>query len=259
MDRADFLGDPDFTRVPVAQLLDKKYAAEWRESIDPTRPTASAALKRPGGGFGQLDRPAAMLMRHESDQTTHYSVVDEQGNAVAVTTTLNDWFGSRVTADGLGFLMNDEMDDFASKPGVPNYYGLIQGEANAIAPHKRPLSSMAPTIVLKEGKLFLVLGSPGGSRIITTVANILMNVVDYGMNIQEAVDAPRFHHQWQPDEIRMEKLGFSADTERILQSRGYKLSLGEPWSDGECIEVDQKTGERMGASDARNAGKAVGY
>ena len=135
----------------------------------------------------------------EPNHTTHYSVVDPEGNAVAVTTTLNDDFGSRVTAEGLGFLLNDEMDDFASKQGVPNMFGLIQGPANAIGPGKRPLSAMAPTIVLKDGKLFLVLGSPGGPRIITTVANILMGVVDYGMNIQEAVNAPRFHQQWLPD------------------------------------------------------------
>jgi gamma-glutamyltranspeptidase/glutathione hydrolase len=260
-DRADFMGDPDFVRVPVAQILDKKYAAEWRASIDPLLPTASAELKRPDSGLNQLARPAAMLNldRRESDETTHYSVVDEQGSAVAVTYTLNDLFGSRVTAEGLGFLLNDEMDDFTSKPGEPNTYGLIQGEANAIAPHKRPLSSMAPTIVLKNGKLFLVLGSPGGSRIISTVTNFILNVVDYGMNIQEAVDAPRFHHQWMPDEIRMERLGISPDTEKLLENRGYKLNLTDPWSDGECIMVDQKTGELAGASDARNGGKAVGY
>jgi gamma-glutamyltranspeptidase/glutathione hydrolase len=260
-DRADFMGDPDFVRVPVAQILDKKYAAEWRASINPLLPTASAELKRPDSGLNQLARPAAMLNldRRESDETTHYSVVDEQGSAVAVTYTLNDWFGSRVTAEGLGFLLNDEMDDFTSKPGEPNTYGLIQGEANAIAPHKRPLSSMAPTIVLKNGKLFLVLGSPGGSRIISTVTNFILNVVDYGMNIQEAVDAPRFHHQWMPDEIRMERLGISPDTEKLLENRGYKLNLTDPWSDGECIMVDQKTGELAGASDARNGGKAVGY
>ena len=141
----------------------------------------------------------------EPNHTTHFSVVDPDGNAVAVTTTLNDSFGSRVTAEGLGFLMNDEMDDFAAKPGVPNMFGLIQGPANTIGPGKRPLSAMAPTIVLKDGKLFLVLGSPGGPRIITTVANILMGVVDYGMNIQEAVNAPRFHHQWLPDVVRVEQ------------------------------------------------------
>lgn len=260
MDRAEFLGDPDFTNLPVAQLLDKKYSAAWRETISDHHATPSADLKRPSGAFNELDRDSFLkLPRHESDNTTHYSVVDKSGNAVAVTTTLNDFFGSRVTAKGLGFLLNDEMDDFSSKPGVPNTYGLIQGEANAIGPKKRPLSSMTPTIVLKDGKLFMVLGSPGGSRIITTVANILMGVIDYGLNIQEAVDAPRFHHQWQPDEIRMEGVGFSPDTERLLATRGHKLNAGGAWSDGECIMIDPQTGERLGASDPRGEGKAIGY
>jgi gamma-glutamyltranspeptidase/glutathione hydrolase len=173
--------------------------------------------------------------------------VDEQGNAVAVTTTLNDSFGSRVTATGLGFLLNDEMDDFAAKQGVPNAYGLIQGPANAIGPKKRPLSAMTPTIVLKDGKLFLVLGSPGGPRIITTVANILMGVVDYGMNIQEAVNAPRFHHQWLPDEIVVED-GFSPDTLRLLERMGHNLHRRDGyWSDGECIAIDPKTAARPSA------------
>jgi gamma-glutamyltranspeptidase / glutathione hydrolase len=185
---------------------------------------------------------------------------------VAVTTTLNDSFGSRVTAEGLGFLLNDEMDDFSAKPGVPNLYGLIQGPANAIGGGKRPLSAMTPTIVLKEGKLYLVLGSPGGPRIITTVANILMGVVDYGMNIQEAVDAPRFHNQWLPDATNVEQW-FSLDTVKLLEKMGHKVESGEGgagewepyWSDGECIAIDPKTGERLGASDIRNNGKAVGY
>jgi len=183
-----------------------------------------------------------------------------------VTTTLNDDFGSRVTAEGLGFLLNDEMDDFASKPGTPNLYGLVQGPANAIGPGKRPLSSMTPTIVTKDGKIFLVLGSPGGSRIISTVANILMGVADYGMNIQEAVNAPRFHNQWLPDVASVEQW-FSPDTVRALEQIGHKIEFGENdggewhpyWSDGECIEIDLKTGERLGASDWRNNGKAVGY
>jgi gamma-glutamyltranspeptidase/glutathione hydrolase len=257
MDRAEFLGDPDFVALPVAQLLDKKYAAAWRESISDAHATPSAGLKRPAG-FGELDREAS-VPRRESNNTTHYSVVDQDGNAVAVTTTLNDDFGSRVTAKGLGFLLNDEMDDFSAKPGAPNLYGLIQGPANAIAAGKRPLSSMAPTIVLKDGKLFLVLGSPGGSRIITTVANILMDVVDFGMNIQEAVNAPRFHHQWEPDSIMLENEGFSPDTIRLLQSRGHKLTYDDSWSDGECIMIDPKSGDRLGASDPRHDGKAVGY
>ena len=260
MDRAEFMGDPDFVKIPVAQLLDKKYADKWREGIDPNRATPSEVLKRPS--FEELDRSAkagSATQRHESPQTTHYSVIDEQGNAVAVTTTLNDTFGSHVTATGLGFLLNDEMDDFTSKPGVPNYYGLIQGPANAIAGGKRPLSSMVPTIVVKDGKAFLVLGSPGGSRIITTVANILMGVIDYGLNIQEAVNAPRFHHQWMPDAIDLESVGFSPDTQHMLESRGYKLAFSDAWSDGECIMIDPKTGERMGASDPRHGGRAIGY
>ena len=196
----------------------------------------------------------------EPEHTTHYSVVDADGNAVSVTTTLNDAFGSRVTAEGLGFLMNDEMDDFSSKPGVPNMFGLIQGPANAIGPGKRPLSAMTPTIVLKDGELFLVLGSPGGPTIITTVANVLMGVVDYGLNIQQAVNAPRFHDQWMPDHIEIEKIGISPDTVGILEHMGHAIEASRGfWGDAECIAIDQKTGERLGASDGRNQGKAVGY
>ncbi len=184
-DRAEFMGDPDFSKIPVAQLIDKRYGNAWRETIPLRKATPSADLRRPSV-FSQLDsyasshpQPASTV---EPDHTTHYSVVDPEGNAVSVTTTLNDSFGSHVTAEGLGFLLNDEMDDFSSKPGVPNMYGLIQGPANAIGPGKRPLSAMTPTMVLKNGKLFLVLGSPGGPTIITTVANVLMGVVDYGLN-----------------------------------------------------------------------------
>ncbi|HEV2022890.1 MAG TPA: gamma-glutamyltransferase, partial [Terriglobales bacterium] len=265
-DRAEFLGDPDFAKIPVAQLMDKKYAAAWRESLNPAHASASAELHRPA--FGELDRYAGKRPRRalrERVHTTHYSVVDPEGNAVAVTTTLNDSFGSAVTAQGLGFLLNNEMDDFTTKPGVPNIYGLIQGPANVIGGGKRPLSSMMPTMVLKDGKLFLVLGSPGGSTIISTVANILMGVVDYGMNIQEAVNAPRFHHQWLEDAIYLERGRFSPDTLRLLESRGHKVRSEAPWGaqdlwgDGECIEIDLKTGERLGASDARNNGKVVGY
>ncbi len=260
-DRAEFLGDPDFTNLPVAQLIDKKYAQAWRESVNPEKASLSAELKRPAI-FNQLDRyasthPPAAVKEHEN--TTHYSVVDADGNAVAVTTTLNDSFGSRVTAEGLGFLLNNEMDDFAAKVGVPNMYGLLQGPANAVGPGKRPLSAMTPTIVVKDGKLILVLGSPGGPTIITTVANIVMGVLDYGLDIQEAVNAPRFHHQWMPDEIRLQDVGFSPDTVRMLQAKGHKFEWKRSWGDGECIAIDQKTGERLGASDGRNNGKAVGY
>jgi gamma-glutamyltranspeptidase / glutathione hydrolase len=261
LDRAELLGDPDFAQVPVAQLIDKKYAAAWRNSLDMMRASDSKELRRPAG-FGELDRQASLHPPYagmESANTTHYSVVDPQGNAVAVTTTLNESFGAAVSAGKLGFLLNDEMDDFSSKPGVPNNYNLIQGEANAIAPGKRPLSAMTPTIVLKDGKLFLVLGSPGGPRIITTVANIFLGVADYGLDIQQAVNAPRFHHQWQPDEIAIEKTGFSPDTIKLLQARGHKIKEQSYWSDGECIAVDAKTGELLGAPDGRNGGKAVGF
>jgi gamma-glutamyltranspeptidase/glutathione hydrolase len=268
-DRAEFLGDPDFSKIPVAQLIDKKYGAAWRESIDPAHASVSKDLKRPAI-FSELEQYASQhsqpLVVSEPAHTTHYSVVDSDGNAVAVTTTLNDSFGSRVTVEGLGFLMNDEMDDFAAKQGVPNLYGLIQGPANAIGPGKRPLSAMTPTMVLKDGKLYLVLGSPGGARIISTVANILMGVVDYGMNIQEAVNASRFHNQWLPDVVNVEQW-FPSDTVRLLEQMGHKVEIGETasgkvdpyWSDGECIAIDQKTNERLGASDVRNNGKAVGY
>jgi gamma-glutamyltranspeptidase/glutathione hydrolase len=262
-DRAEFLGDPDFAKIPVAQLIDKKYGEAWRETIEPKRATPSSTVRRPSI-FSKLDQYAAMHPQpqsiHEPEHTTHYSIVDADGNAVAVTTTLNDSFGSRVTAEKLGFLLNDEMDDFASKQGVPNAYGLIQGPANAIGPNKRPLSAMTPTMVLKDGKLFLVLGSPGGPTIITTVANILMGVVDYGLNIQQAVNAPRFHNQWVPDEIKMEHVGFSPDTIRLLEKMEYKIDTDrEFWGDAECIAIDPKTGERLGASDGRNDGKAVGF
>jgi gamma-glutamyltranspeptidase / glutathione hydrolase len=268
-DRAEFLGDPDFSKIPVAQLIDKKYAAAWRESIQPARSSPSKELKRPAI-FSQLEQYAETHPQpagwHEAPHTTHYSVVDADGNAVAVTTTINDWFGSRVTADGLGFLLNDEMDDFSAKPGVPNADGLVQGAANAIGPGKRPLSSMTPTIVVHGGKLVLVLGSPGSSKIITTVANVLMGVVDYGMNIQEAVNAPRFHNQWLPDVVNVERW-FSPDTVNLLKQMGYNVQIGLHdganvsyyWSDAECIAIDETTGERLGASDGRNNGKAVGY
>jgi gamma-glutamyltranspeptidase/glutathione hydrolase len=260
-DRAEFMGDPDFSRIPVAPLIDKKYGAAWRDSIDPNHSSISKDLKRPAI-FSELEqyaelRPQPTWVR-EPENTTHYSVVDPAGNAVAVTTTLNDNFGSRVTAEGLGFLLNDEMDDFTSKQGVPNLYGLIQGTANAIGPGKRPLSAMTPTIVLKDGKLFLVLGSPGGPTIITTVANLLIGMVDYKQDIQEAVNAPRFHHQCLPNQIELEDR-ISLDTVHVLQAKGHAIHMEHFWGDGECIAVDLKTGERLGASDGRNNGKAVGY
>jgi gamma-glutamyltranspeptidase / glutathione hydrolase len=268
-DRAQFLGDPDFSKIPVAQLIDKRYGAAWAESIEQAQATASRNLKRPAI-FSELEQYAAAHPQPqsvpESPYTTHYSVVDADGDAVAVTTTINDWFGSRVTADGLGFLLNDEMDDFSAKPGVPNADGLIQGEANAIGPGKRPLSSMTPTIVVKNGKTFLVLGSPGSSKIITTVANVLMGVIDYRLNIQEAVDAPRFHNQWLPDVLNVEQW-FSPDTVEALRKMGYDVQFGlhdgdnfSPyWSDAECIAIDPTSGERLGATDYRHNGRALGY
>jgi gamma-glutamyltranspeptidase/glutathione hydrolase len=260
MDRGDYLGDPDFATIPVQQMLDKKYAAAWRRGIEEDQATPSASLKRPAG-FLPPPPKAAKVPDHLN--TTHYSVVDPDGNAVSVTTTLNNSFGSGATAEGLGFLLNDEMDDFAAKQGVPNMFGLIQGPANAIAPGKRPLSSMTPTIVLKDGKLRFVLGSPGGARIITTVANIFLSAADENLNIQQAVNAPRFHHQYLPDKLYLEP-GFSDATMAGLQALGYKLDGGEPddrtWSDGECIAVNPRTGMLEGGHDNRHSyGKAAGY
>ncbi len=214
VDRNHLLGDPAFVRNPVEQLLDLKYAEKIRARIDPQRAGDSARLK-PG-------IPASGGMH-----TTHYSIADRFGNAVSVTYTLNDWFGARVTAAGTGVLLNNEMDDFTAKPGVPNLYGLVQDEANRIEPGKRPLSSMAPTIVLREGKPWMIVGTPGGSRIITAVLHTMLNVIDYGMDIQEAVDAPRIHQQWLPEETLMEARALSPDTQRLLTAMGHKLVIPE--------------------------------
>jgi gamma-glutamyltranspeptidase/glutathione hydrolase len=257
MDRADYLGDPDYNRIPAAELTSKPYAAAWRASIDPNAATPSATLRRPEGF---LPQPKSAGRRTESQDTTHYSVVDSEGNAVAGTTTLNDSFGSHVTAGSLGFLLNDEMDDFAVKIGAPNLYGLIEGPANAIAPGKRPLSSMTPTIVLQNGKLRYVLGSPGGARIISTVANIFLSASEGGLNIQQAVDAPRFHHQYLPDKLYLEP-GFPPATLAALRDMGYDISIRNGhWSNGECIAVDPKTGDLEAGQDHRSHyGKAAGY
>ncbi len=257
MDRSDYLGDPDYVKIPTETLIDKRYDAAWRTGIMAEQAMSSKDLKRPAGF---LPPPPTMdEVRHESTQTTHYSVIDAEGNAISVTTTLNNGFGSAVTATGLGFLLNDEMDDFAAKSGVPNMFGLVQGPANTIAPGKRPLSSMTPTIVLKGDKVRFVLGSPGGGRIITTVANIFLSAADEGLNIQEAVDAPRFHHQYLPDVLYMEP-GFSHATVEGLRALGYQLRIGGHWSDGECIAVDPATGELEGGQDHRHHfGKAAGY
>jgi gamma-glutamyltranspeptidase / glutathione hydrolase len=257
MDRTDYMGDPDYVKIPVDQLISAKYGEAWRAGIEPGAASPSASLERPAGF---LPAPPTMAeVRQESVDTTHYSIMDADGDAVAVTTTLNNSFGSGVTAPGLGFLLNDEMDDFASKQGVPNMFGLIQGPANAIAPGKRPLSSMTPTIVLKDGKVAMVLGSPGGGRIITTVANIFLSVADEGLNIQQAVDAPRFHHQYLPDVLYLEP-GFEPPTIQGLRADGYTLKVGGHWSDGECIAVDPATGMLEGGQDHRHHyGKAAGY
>jgi gamma-glutamyltranspeptidase/glutathione hydrolase len=257
-DRAEFLGDADFTKIPTEGLISKQYSGAWRQtSMDAEKATPSAELKRPPN-FGVVQQHHPFVQHPEPTDTTHYSVVDEAGNIAAVTTTLNDVFGSRVTATGLGFLLNDVMDDFTSKPGAPNMYGLQQGAANAIGPGKRPLSAMTPTILLKDGKPLLVLGSPGGPRIISTIANIILEVIDFHRNIQEAVNAPRFHHQWMPDKIYVEK-DFSPEMITQLKKRGHVVEEDGHWGDGECIAIDPKTGERLGASDIRNNGKAVGY
>ena len=260
MDRNDYLGDPGYVKMPVAQMIDPKYADAWRRSITQDA-TPTASLKRPEGFLPAPPTMADLTNgKPESSQTTHYSIVDPQGNAVAVTTTLYGGFGSYVTAEGLGFLLNDEMDDFASKMGSPNMFGLIQGPANSIAPGKRPLSSMTPTIVLEDNKLRFVLGTPGGARIITVVGNIFLSATDGGLNIQAAVDAPRFHEQGLPDTLYLEP-GFPDSTIEGLRALGYKITLSDRrWSDGECIAVDPKTGVLEGGQDHRHHfGKAAGY
>jgi len=275
MDRGDYLGDPDFNTMPLKQMADPKYAAAWRATIDPVKPSPSATLARPAGFMPEP--PKVEPSGHESPQTTHFSVVDRWGNAVASTYTLNFFFGSGVVVDPLGFVLNDEMDDFTSKVGVPNGFGLVQGPANAIAPGKRPLSSMTPTIVSEPGKRFLffksrgklrlVLGSPGGSTIITTVANDLISVVDNHLDIQAAADAPRFHHQYLPDVLQFEKV-FPVATVDAMKATGYKTAQQSTfdekapgvWGDSELIERDPKTGLLTGGHDHRHTfGKAAGY
>ncbi len=324
MDRTDYLGDPDFNNLPLAAMAAPAYADAWRKTIDPTKPTPSASLVRPAG---YLPDPTTVLHpQRESNETTHFSIVDADGNAVSSTYTLNFGFGSGVTVDPLGFLLNDEMDDFTSKAGAPNAFGLIQSSANAIAPGKRPLSSMTPTIVSDPpvchanngnlspqpsqnpspqpsqnlssqtssdlssrpersaverpaasdantatgcipGKLRLVLGSPGGSTIMTTVANDLISVIDNNLNIQSAADAPRFHHQYLPDILQFEK-AFPIPTIDTLKARGYTTRRAAEfdeksegvWGDSELIAIDPKTGDLLGGQDHRHHfGKAAGY
>ncbi|MBV8565933.1 MAG: gamma-glutamyltransferase [Methylobacteriaceae bacterium] len=267
LDRNTYLGDPGFVQNPLERLLSKDYAASIRARIDPDKVTPSASVQ-PG------------TAPHEKAETTHFSVLDQDGNAVSVTYTLNGIFGSGVMAPGTGFLLNDEMDDFTVKPGVPNLFGLVQGKANEIAPGKRPLSSMAPTIVTKDRKVAMVLGSPGGSRIISIVLEAAMNIIDYDMQPQEAVDAPRIHHQWLPDTVFTEPFGLSPDTLKFLQAEGYAIKEQAPWGAAEMIVVgrepgaggpatsgndstfggNMRSGYLYGASDDRRpAGAPIGY
>jgi len=248
-DRAEYFGDADFAPVPVAGLIDKAYAERQRSTIKPDRATPSSEIH---GG-----KPAG----YESTQTTHFTVVDAEGNAVANTYTLNDSFGNGVVAQGTGFLLNNEMDDFTSKPGVPNLYGAIQSERNAIAPRKRPLSSMTPTFVLRpDGSLYFTIGTPGGTTITNTVMQVITNIIDHGMNIQEAIDAPHLHHQWLPDEVVAEALGLSPETRQALEGRGHHFAP-EPrdMSDLQGIMIEAETKMRLGGSDSRQDGAAVGY
>lgn len=248
-DRAEFLGDPDFVKIPVAGLLSKSYLDARRASIIPGKATPSDAL---GAG-----RPAG----YESPETTHFSIVDSEGNAVALTYTINASYGNSVTVPRLGFLLNNEMDDFSAKPGAANLYGAVGGFANAIAPKKTPLSSMTPTILVKDGKVALVIGAPGGTRIINGVFQTMLNVIDFKMNVQNAIDRPRFHHQWKPDRLYMES-GFSPDTIELLKRMGYEIA---PFSEGvasvQAIAVEEgKMGRWLaGGWDGRGTGKAAGY
>lgn len=244
-DRAEYLGDPDFTKVPVTGLTSRAYAQSLLKKINLESATPSAQIK-PG-----------QPQPYESEQTTHYSVADRQGNVVATTYTLNLLFGSGIVARGTGITLNNEMDDFSVKPGVPNAFGLIGGDANAIAANKRPLSSMSPTIILKDGQPFLATGSPGGSRIITTTLQIILNVIDHDMNVAEATLTPRIHHQWEPDQLRLEK-GISLDTQRLLQQKGQKIVIARPMGRTQTIQVKPDGFE--GYSDPRNPdGKTLGY
>ncbi|BBC00901.1 gamma-glutamyltranspeptidase/glutathione hydrolase [Bradyrhizobium japonicum] len=255
VDRNSYLGDPDFVKNPLERLLDKTYAAKIRAAIDPAKAGVSRDI-RPG------------VPPHEGSNTTHYSIADKDGNAVSVTYTLNDWFGAKVTAAKTGVLLNDEMDDFTAKVGVPNLYGLVQGEANAIVPGKRPLSSMSPTIVSKDGKPVIVMGTPGGSRIITAVLLTMINAIDYGMNAQEAVDMPRFHQQWLPEATNLEDFTLSPDTRKILEGMGHKFGPPQPANHLAVIIVGAPSlggkpvgnNRFYGANDPRrNSGLAAGY
>ncbi|NOZ08348.1 MAG: gamma-glutamyltransferase [FCB group bacterium] len=249
-DRAYFLGDMDFVESPLDKLISKEYADLRWQDVDSLMATPSSSVTH-----GDLPFPY-----NESNETTHYSVVDKWGNAVSVTTTLNGWFGNGITVDGAGFLLNNEMDDFSAKPGVPNNFGLIGARANAIEPGKRMLSSMTPTIVeTPGGDLFLVLGSPGGSTIITTVAQIISNVIDFGMNIEDAVEAPRFHHQWLPDYVGLEANSFSLETLQLLSKRGYQFYIRSSIGEANCIQIDTTTNLILVSGDSRRGGTASAW
>lgn len=260
-DRAEYLGDPDFVKVPVAQLLDPAYVQGRMKDFSPDKATPASAVQP---GLGAFDPKNAIVPR-EKMETTHFSVVDAAGNAVANTYTLNGAYGSGVTIPGTGILMNNEMDDFTSQVGTPNMFGLIQGEANAIVPGKRPLSSMTPTLVTKDGKLILVTGSPGGPTIINTVFQIITNVIDHDMPVMQAVEAPRIHNQWMPDVVTFERYGMNADTAAILRAKGHTVRErvsyeGAYQGDGETIAIDWKTGLRAAAPDPRKGdAAAIGY
>ena len=266
-DRAEFLGDPDFVNVPTAGLLDRAYIAGLMKNFDPAKATPSDGLA-PGNPAGwtpikvsQLDDHRARLAA-ESTETTHYSIVDAAGNAISNTYTLNGGYGSGVTIPGTGILMNNEMDDFTSKIGVKNMFGLLQGPANAIAPGKRPLSSMTPTFVLKDGALLLVTGSPGGPTIINTVLQVITNVIDHQMPVMQAVEFPRFHHQWQPNTISHDRFSMSPDTSALLTAMGHSLNErpNVVGGDAETVMIDPETKLRLGAADPRKPdAKAVGY
>ncbi|HET9027877.1 MAG TPA: gamma-glutamyltransferase [Trueperaceae bacterium] len=247
VDRNTYLGDPEFVENPLERLLSKDYAAQIRAKIVGNRATLSTDVM-PG------------TPPHEGTNTNHYSIVDAAGNAVAVTYTLNLSFGVKKIAGDTGFLLNNELDDFTVKPGVPNAYGLVQGEANEVAPGKTPLSSMSPTVITKDGEVFMVTGSPGGSRIITITLESIMNVIDHGMDVQEAIDAPRIHHQWLPDVLYAEKYALSADTRAILEAMGHVIQEGGAWGSAEAIIRNLTTGVLSGANDSRRPqGAALGY
>jgi gamma-glutamyltranspeptidase/glutathione hydrolase len=246
-DRAEWLGDPDFFKVPVMGLISKPYADRLRASISETHVTPSADVK------------AGAPRDFEPAETTHYSVVDGEGNAVSTTTTLNGGYGNAETVAGAGFLLNNEMDDFSVRPNSPNMFGLVGGEANAVAPGKRMLSSMTPTIVTRDGRTVLVLGSPGGSHIITTVLQVFLDVVDFKMNVADAVSAPRFHHQWSPDVVMIEAGGFAPDVLNALGALGHRTEVVSPMGEVHAIAIDPTSSERTGASDPRGDGATLGY